>query len=536
MFDVLITGGLVIDGIGRPGYRADLAVSGGRIAAIGELTGNAARTAIDATGLVVCPGFVDLHQHSDFTLLVNPRAESAIHQGVTTIVTGQCGHSCAPVRDGELITQTIVGYNPDWGVEIDWQSFGDYLQRLASPGLGVNVLPMLGHGAVRLAAMGFEERQATEIEIAAMCGVVAQAMDEGAAGLSWGLEYSPGRHADQAEMDALSRVVAERDGLYTIHVRDRAEQFVAATEEAVSVAERACLPIQLSHFAPRPYAPGNAFDAALARVQQASERGIRVGLDVFPRTWGFSIMDSAVLPPWVCAGRPDEVLVRLRQEEVRQAVRAYWAEQESYVLRAGGPKGAVLVHAPNSPDLVGLDFAQIADVRGVTMPDAVCDILLAEGEYLHNVLVRHIFATPEDLDRLLAQPNCALVSDGVAAAPYGPLADLRTTRDSYGYTAQFLQEYVRERPVFTLEEAVRRMTSLPAALCDVDDRGALAEGMMADVAVFDAAQISDQTTDLDPNRYPNGFEWMLVNGRVVLEKGQHTGRLPGELLHRRGVL
>ena len=531
MFDLLIRDGLIVDGTGKAGYRGDLAVSGDRIAAVGDVAGAKALTVIDGAGLVVCPGFIDVHQHSDFSLLVNPRAESAIHQGVTTIVTGQCGHGCAPVKDPNLIVLNIIGCDPAWGVDIDWQSFGEYLQRLRDRGLGVNVLPLLGHGAVRLAVMGFDERAATEAEISSMCDIVAQAMDEGAAGLSWGLEYSPGRHANQDELDALSCVVAEKNGLYAIHVRDRAEQFVAATEEAVGVAERARLPVQLSHFAPRPYAPKGAFDAALRRCEQASERGVRVGLDVFPRTWGPSMV-AVLLPPWVCAGEPSEVLVRLSQPEVREAVRAYWEGRQSYLLRSGGPEAVVLVYAPHNADIVGLDFAQIARVRGTTMADAACDILLAEGENLYNALVRHVVATPEDLDHLMTQPNCAIVSDGVASAPYGPLADLITTRDSYGYTAQFLHEYVQERRVFTLEEAVRRMTGLPAELCDLQDRGVLAEGMMADVVVFDATQIMDLSTDLHPNQYPEGIEWVLLRGGIVLEKGRHTGRLLGELLHR----
>lgn len=529
MFDVVIRNGLIVDGTGKPGYFADLGVSGTQIASMGNLADRTAHTVIDAKDLVVCPGFIDIHQHSEFTLLVNPKAESMVHQGVTTIVTGNCGHGCAPVRDPTLIVLNVIGYSPQWGVQIDWRSFGEYLERLESAGVGVNVLSLLGHGAVRLAVMGFEERTATQAEIAAMCNIVNRAMDEGAAGLSWGLEYSPGRHADQAEMNALSHIVAQRKGLYAIHVRDRAQQLVVATEEAVSVAERACLPIQLSHFAPRPYAPPDAFDAALRRLEVASDRGIQVGLDTFPRTWGLSTV-AALLPPWVCAGGADEVLTRLRQPEVRAAVGTYWTEQQSYVLRSGGPEGVVLTYAPNSPDLVGLNFTQIAKARGATMADAACDILVAEGANLYNTLVRHVFATQRDLSRLLAQPNCAIASDGVASAPYGPLADLCTTRDSYGYTACFLQEYVREQSLFTLEEAVRRMTSLPADLCGLSDRGRLVENGAADIVVFDPARVRDLTTDFDPNRYPEGIDWVLVNGSIVLDRGEHTGCLPGQLL------
>jgi N-acyl-D-aspartate/D-glutamate deacylase len=224
------------------------------------------------------------------------------------------------------------------------------------------------------------------------------------------------------------------------------------------------------------------------------------------------------------------VLARLRAPATREVVRAYWDEGQNYLLRAGGPEGIVVTYAPHSPDVVGLNFVQIAARRQVTMADAACDILLAEGDNLYNALITHVFATRPHLDELISQPNCAIMSDGVASAPYGPLAGLRTTRDSYGYTAAFLQEYVRQRKIFSLEEAIRRMTSLPATLCDISDRGRLAEHAAADIVVFDLAEIRDVTTDLDLIGHPEGIEWVIVNGEIVVARREHTGRLPGSLL------
>jgi N-acyl-D-amino-acid deacylase len=529
MFDVLIHGGTLVDGSGAPARRADVGVAAGRIAAIGALAGRSAATTIDAAGKVVCPGFIDDHQHSDFTPLVARTCESAIRQGITTVVIGNCGHGCAPLVDPDAVRMVVIGYRPDWGVAVDWRAYGDYLERLRHPGLSVNVMPLVAHGPVRLAVMGLQARAATPAELERMKRLVAEAMEAGARGLSTGLEYSPGRHADRHELTELCREVARRGGIYASHIRNRGFEFVEATEEAIAIGEEAGVPVQLAHFAPRPYAPPEAFARALERVDRARERGVKVHLDTFPDLWGPGPV-AALLPPYVVEGRPAEGLERLGDAGVRETIRAAFAEPTNYLLKVEGLEGLILTYAPRHPELVGKSLQAIADLRGQEAYAAICDLLLEEGESFYTVLLRHVYTAERDLRALMRSPLCALASDGAITAPYGPLADFCMNASSYGYTARVLGRYVREEGFYTLEEAIRRMTALPADAMGIADRGRLAEGLAADVVVFDPRTVADRTTDLEPIAYPAGIEQVLVNGVVTLGPEGHSGVLGGRLI------
>jgi N-acyl-D-amino-acid deacylase len=529
MFEMLIIGGTMVDGTGAPARRADVGVTNGQIVALGDLHGREAQQTIDAAGKVVCPGFIDIHQHSDFTPLVNRACESAVRQGITTVVIGNCGHGCAPLVDPDYVRMVVVGYRPEWGVPIDWRGFGEYLDRLRDPGLSVNVMPLVAHGPVRLAVMGLEARAATAGELAQMKYLVAEAMEQGARGLSTGLEYSPGRHADQFELTELARVVARYNGLYASHIRNRGSAFVEATDEAIGIAEDAGVPLQLSHFAPRPYAPPDAFPRSLERVAQARERGMRVNVDTFPDVWGPGPV-AAILPPHVYEGRPADALRRMSEAQVREAIREAFEQPTNYLLRVDGLAGLVLTYAPRHPQLVGRSLQAIAELRGQPAYEAVCDLLREEGEDFYTILLRHIYAAETDLRELMRSPHCSMESDGAITAPYGPLADFCMNASSYGYTARVLGQYVRDEPFYTLEDAVRRMTSLPAQSMGIEGRGTLAEGWAADLVVFDPQAVSDNTTDLRPARYPSGIEHVVVNGTLTVGPQGHSGALSGQVL------
>ena len=529
MFDVLIVNGSMVDGSGGPARRADIGVKDGRIVALGDLQGREAQQTIDAAGKVVCPGFIDNHQHSDFTPLVNRACESAIRQGITTVVVGNCGHGCAPLVDPDYIRMVVVGYRPEWGVPLNWRTFGEYLERLRDPGLSVNVMPLVAHGPIRLAVMGLEARAATPSELAQMKALVAEAMEAGARGLSTGLEYSPGRHADQFELTELCREVARYHGMYASHIRNRGFTFLEATDEAVAIAEDNGIPLQLSHFAPRPYAPRETFPRALERVTKARERGMTVHVDTFPDVWGPGPV-AALLPPQVYEGRPAEGLARLGNAEIRDAIRESFAQPTNYLLKVDGLKGLVLTYAPRNPELVGKSLQAIANLRGLEAYDAICDLLLAEGEDFYTILLRHIYAAEEDLRTLMRSPLCAMESDGTITAPYGPLADFCMNSSSYGYTARVLGRYVREESFYKLEEALHRMTALPASAMGITDRGLVQAGLAADIVVFDPQTVRDNTTDLSPARYPDGIEYVLVNGALTLSPAGHSGALHGQLI------
>ena len=530
MVDLVIRGGNVVDGTGAPAFTGDVVVEDGKITRVSGPPDIESERTWDAAGKWICPGFIDIHSHSDFSLIVNRQAESGIRQGITTVVTGNCGAGPAPAGDKALAKRNTIGFDESWNLDFTWSSFGEYLEALLAPGLSINVAPLVPHGSVRLAVMGFDARPATSGELQRMGGLVDEAMSAGAVGFSTGLEYSPGCYADEDELVALSQVAARHGRIYASHIRNRGDQFEEAVEEALNISRRAGLPAQLSHFAPRPYAGPDIFDRVLSMVYEGRDReGLEIGIDTFPDTWGPGPVVT-LLPPWAYEGPHDEVLTRLQTPEAVERGREYVESPTNYQLRLAGPEGFFLTHSKAHPELVEKNFQQIGERFGGDFTDTIFRLVLDDGPDFYNVMLRHIYSTREDLDRLLLQPICSLESDGIIAAPYGPLEDLVLNRSSYGYTIRFLQEYVLERRLFTLEEAIRKMTSLPAESARLSDRGRLAAGMAADLVVLDPGNLVDRSTDHDPQAFPSGVELVVVNGEVVLEGDTHTQALPGRRL------
>ena len=536
MIDTIIRNGKVLDGTGSPAVAADVLIDGGNIVSVEPSTAATSKAADrewDAQGKYVCPGFIDIHSHSDFSLLANRSAESAIAQGVTTLVTGNCGHGPAPSKRWDLTKRNTVGFSETWNIEPWWSSFGEYLEALFSPGLSVNVAPLVPHGTVRLAVMGHDARPAEADELEQMKDLVAEAMSAGARGLSSGLEYSPGCYSDEDELAALAGVAARSGGggIYASHIRNRGHDFEDAVTEAINICRRAGLPGQLSHLAPRPYAPKGTFDRVLETIDRAREhKGMRLGMDTFPDAWGPGPL-VALLPTSVYEGEASEVRERLQSSSVKSECRADFNEPTNYLLRLGGFDSLYLACSKAYPELVGKSFAEIFEHLKLDPVDGIFELLLAEGADFYNVLLRHIYATDSDLDHLLSQSTCSLGSDGVTAATSGPLSSFTMNRSSYGYTARFLREYVVERGMFSVEEAVRKMTSLPARSAAIEDRGTLEPNMAADVVVFDLSTINDECTDAKPQALPSGIEMVMVNGEIVFD-GVPTKNLPGRLVGR----
>jgi len=529
MVDLIIRNGQVIDGTGRPPIQADVLVKDGTIVGIGTNGDIAARETYDAAGRHVCPGFIDIHSHSDFSLLVNRQAESGIRQGITTLVTGNCGHGPAPAVNQKLAKQVTIGFSESFDTEFTWETFAEYIDTLFTPGLSINVAPLVPHGSIRIGVMGYEARSPTQSELNLMKSHVEEAMSAGAAGFSTGLEYSPGQHATEDELVTLAEVAARHNGIYASHIRNRAEGFTAAVKEALNVARKAGLPAQLSHFAPRPYA-NDGFDRILEMVYNArDEEGLEIGIDTFPDTWGPGPVVT-LLPAWVYEDSHDQVCERLSSNEVLETCRKELKDPTNYLLRLGGLESFYLTCSKCYPDLVGKNFVEIAEIMGVDETEAIFRLLLADGQDYYNVMLRHVYATSDDLDTLLSQPICCLESDGVTAATYGALKDYVFNRASYGYTIRFLREFILEREMFTLEEGIRKMTSLPADQARLSDRGRLQEGLAADIVVLDLEAAADNSTDTQPGAYPSGVELVVVNGVTVLEGNDHTGHLPGRRL------
>ncbi len=543
-YDIVIKKGLVVDGTGRPGFKADLAVKGGRIAKIGRAIDGEANRIINAEGLAICPGFIDIHSHSDFVLLVNPKAESKVRQGVTTEVVGNCGGSAAPAKGAALerAKRIMSGYGIDI---VEWTSFSDYLNLLEKKGIAINVVALVGHGTVRQCVLGMENRPPTERELQEMKALVAEAMEAGAFGMSSGLVYPPGRYASTNELIELCKVVASYGGIYASHIRGERETIVEAVKEAIEIGRRSGASVQISHHPAKIGGWGKSKET-LRLIEEAREEGIDVNCDMHPYIAGSTGL-SALLPPWVQEGGPERIVQRLRNDKLRKKIRQDMIEEK---IPGPGPCGLVkrgmwdklmLADCEKNKDLIGLDFEEIARRRGKDPFEAYFDLLVEEEA---RGMVVGFYYNEEDIRRVLLHPTSMIGSDGYALAPYGPLGKGKMHPRSYGTFPMVLRKYVRGESrkeliydegakLLTLEEAVMKMTSVTANKLDLKDRGLLKEDMRADIIVFDPERVADRATYLDPYQYPEGIEYVIVNGELVIEEGDHTGSLPGMVLRHK---
>ncbi len=528
MLDLILAGGEVFDGTGAEAFGADIGVKDGRIACIGDLAGQEAGERLELDGRAVSPGFIDLHTHSDFTLLVNGRAESQVHQGVTTEVIGQCGHSCAPVTSREHAAHGAIGYSEDSSVELSWQSFGEYLERLGSAPLGVNVAAFVGHGAVHRAVMGDELRTPDIEETRTMAELLDEAFDQGAYGFSTGLEYWPGSICAPEHIIPLCNVAARRDRLYATHVRNRDAYYDLGFEEALCTARNASARLQISHIQPKYGAPAHAMAHTLEMIAAAERHGVDVAFDVIPHEWNHTLI-SAILPPWAQEGGIPGILERLKDPATRERMKLNPKHMWLLVTDERWHDIALLNSEAN-PDLVGATFADIGRMRNTTPFDAALDLMLEEGELMGGLLWTSHSFDDADIELCLGDPRCAVISDTLALAPYGELAKHLGSISGYGWAARFLALYVRQRSVLSFAEGIRRMTSLPAERVGIRDRGRLRAGLKADITVFDRARIESRCTIEKPREYATGIVHVLVNGRLAMRDGARTEDDGGEVL------
>ena len=534
MLDVLIRGGWLVDGTGSPPGLADVAIADGRIVEVGRLDGEAtAARLIDATGKVVSPGFVDPHSHSDFSILANPTAESTIRQGVTTEVVGNCGWSYAPVTDHSRVYMSgrlhTFGYD---GPAIPWTTFGEHLDFLADVGHTPNLAWFVGHNAVRLAA-GVSGSSPTEEELRTMERFVDEAMDAGALGMSTGLEFNPGREAPLEELLRLNAVAGSRGGLYTSHVRNRDSGLLDAIEEFLAVARAGSEKAEISHLNVRhdTGAPERGWERAVELMASARAEGLDVLADTTPFREGLGQL-AGILPPWVAEGGAEAALGRLRDPDTRRRLRGecdrYWR-----FVHKGQWERVRLQASEQHPEWDGLSFAQIAELRGADPWDCFFDVLVDAGTAYESVLVVGTLFTDEHLAEMISHPLFSLGVDTFTATLGGPLAEIIRHPLGYAGHVHYLTHHVRERGTLRLEEAIRKMTSMPAAHFGLWDRGLVRAGYAADVVVLDFDELDDVSTLDRPHAYARGVEHVLVNGVAVVEGGEHTGARPGRHLLRR---
>ena len=529
-FDISILNGTIVDGTGKPRYRADVGISGGRIEAVGQLSDAEAERRIDASGHVVTPGFIDMHSHSDRTLLHDPGAESRVHQGITTEVVGNCASTPFPVGPGgqaSLERSHVADLPWDW---TDLDGWADHLER---GGISLNVAPQVGQAAIRIAAGVTEDRPPTEDEMREMRRLAAESVEQGAFSLTTGLTLPPSSYATTEEIVALVEAIAPYDGaFYASHARLWSGQHVAAVEECVEIARRAGVPAQYSHMAiidPRAYGEG---EQMVAPIEKARAEGVDATYDVYPYTAAGTHLQQLV-PEWLQEDGVRAMLERLRDPETRKRAiedtsRGYFRglpfEWDRLVLDYIGSDA--------NKALVGKSIAEVAEERNTTGVETMLALIDEEDNKVG--IVMHNRVEP-DVRFFLGHPLAMIGSDGSSVSPTGVYATDRPHPRFYGTYPRILGRYVREQPaVLTLEDAIYKMTGFPATRMSFGDRGTIAEGNVADLVVFDPDAVIDRATFEDPHQYPAGMPHVLVNGELVVADGNHTGARPGRVL-RRGV-
>jgi len=519
--ELVVRNGTILDGSGGAPFAADVAIEGGRIAAV-ETLAAVDCAEIDASGLFVAPGFIDIHSHSDYTLLVDPRAMSAIHQGVTLEVVGNCGFGCFPIRDAELARKAIYGYSDE--VPIDWRTAAGYFERLEASRPAVNVLSLVPNGQLRLSTVGLADRRADPGELAGMTRLLEESLAEGAFGYSTGLEYAQEAGAPEEEVAALCRTLARDGGLYATHTRRRDEGATDSVAEAIRVASGSGVRLQVSHLVPR-----NGIEEArrsVGLVEDAHARGLDVEFDMHTRTFGLTHLHAA-LPPWVLAEDPAGLAAILRDPAARERMRPHRS-----ILSAGGDWGRiVLLDNPFWPDYARRDLASIAAERGQDALDTVYDLLLAALSAPHRLMVIIHAYSEEEQREAFAHPLCVPGSDATTLAPDGALADT-WFHGAYTWAAWFYRFMVRDERLLTPAQAVRKLSRQPAARLGLSDRGLVAPGAAADIAVFDPARFGERGTTFAPNQLAEGMVHVLVNGVHTLRDGRPTGERAGAVLRR----
>jgi N-acyl-D-amino-acid deacylase len=529
-YDLVITNGRVVDGSGADPVEADVAVVGDTIVHVGPIEPGVrarARRVIDARGLVVSPGFIDIHTHSDYSLLADGTAQSKVRQGVTTEILGE-SDSAGPI-------QGKATRSAPYGLQVDWRTLGEYFKRLESSGVSVNVGSFVGATQVRRCVLGEESREPTRAEMDEMKRLVTEAMQDGALGLSVALLVPPNTYHTTAQLIELASAVKPFGGIYMTHIRTEGEGIETAIGEALEVAGKAQVPVEILHLKIADRRLWGRMKDVCDLIEQARNRGIRASADQYPYVAGQNNL-VALVPPWAMEGGHDRMLARLRNPAERRRI-----EKDLYAgipgwfnhyLAMSGWEGCLVasVRTEANKKYEGKSIAEIAQLSGRKPADAVLDLLIDEQGSVPAV---YFLMSEEDVRYAMQQPWVSIGSDGAAVRPDGSLGSGKPHPRWYGTFPRVLGKYVREEHVLTLPEAIRKMTSLNAEKLGIKDRGLLRAGKKADITVFDPDRVADRATFQDPHQYPVGIEYVIVNGVPVIEKEQHLGTKPGRILRKK---
>jgi N-acyl-D-amino-acid deacylase len=533
-YDVLLEGGTVYDGTGAPGRRADVGLRGDRVAAIGDLSSARANTVLDVAGLAVAPGFINMLSWSTDTLLVDGRSQSEIRQGVTTEVFGE-GNSMGPLDDA--MKRRLKERQGDLQYDVAWTTLAEYLTYLERRGVAPNVASFLGAATIRESVLGEEDRQPGAEELERMRDLVRRGMEEGALGIGSSLIYAPGVYAKTEELIELCRVAARYRGKYISHLRNEGDRLLESVDELIRIAREAGIPAEIYHLKAAGETNWPKLEAVIARVEEARRQGLRITADMYTYTAGATGFDACV-PPWSLDGGIEALVKRLGDAATRDRIRREMQAPGSFenlCLAAGSPDRILLTEFKTDAlkPLTGKTLAEVARLRGRDPWETILDLVAEDGTRIGVVF---FLMSEENVRKQIRLPWVSFGSDAGSRAPEGLFLKSSTHPRAYGNFARLLGKYVREEKLIPLEEAVRRLSGLPAENLGLDRRGLLKEGMFADVVVFDPATIADRATYDDPQQYAVGMRHVFVNGVQVLKDGEHTGALPGRALKGPGAV
>jgi N-acyl-D-amino-acid deacylase len=524
--DLIIKGGLIFDGRGLTPYTADVGVKGECIRAIGRPGALSAKRVIEADGLVLCPGFVDVHSHSDYNLLINPQAESKIHQGVTTEVGGNCGYSAAPIW-GEVLEERRRNYQEQFGLLLDWQNMDEYIRRLEARGVALNYAPLVGHNTIRASVMGLEDRAPTPAETKQMENALTLALKQGGFGLSTGLIYPPACYAKTAELIRLADIAGRLGKVFTAHIRGEGDELLSALEEMVKIAKAAGVSTQVSHLKTAGERNWNKLPAAFDILEQALSQGVDISADRYPYLASNTGL-AALLPDWFFTGGLKEQLIRLRDQAARRKLKIHVLSnhpQSDYWERVVISR----VTREENSRFEGKSIAQAATLMKCDVLDFVLDMLLAEQMQVEAL---YFIMCEENLGKILCKPYVMVGSDSAGLADYGPLSKGKPHPRAFGTFPRLISKYVRQEGRLSLAEAIYKMSYLPCKKFRISGRGWLTPGNFADMLLFDLERIADKSTYENPFCYPEGIHYVIVNGKIAIAKGEHTGVLAGRVLRR----
>ena len=534
-YDIIIRNGHVVDGTGRPGFKADIAIKDDRIARIGNLAGEKTKREIDARGQVVAPGFLDMLGQSEQYVLIDPRAMSKVMMGVTTEITGE-GESIAPVNDRILKEQE--DFNRRYNLTVDWRTLGEYFTRLDRQGAGLNLGTFVGATQVREYVIGYDNRPPTAAELEQMKKLVADAMKDGALGVSTSLQYVPARFAKTDEIVELAKVAHQYGGIYISHQRSEANAIDDSMKEVFEIARRANIPAEIWHFKTAYKKNWGRMPEMLGRIAAGRRQGLKITADVYPYVAGSTSL-SACLPPWTLEGGTDKMVARLKdpatRDRLKKEINTDSKDWENIYLGSGGPSG-ILIGSVTNRELEqwqGKRLSEIASAQNKDPLDALLDFIIADHGQTGAIF---FMMSEDDMKAALKSPFVSICTDSGARATDGPLAGSKSHPRGWGTYPRILGRYVRDEKLMPLEFAIHKMTGLPAANVGLKQRGLLRQGYFADITIFDPKTVIDRATFEEPNQYPVGINYVIVNGQIEVDNGQRTLVNSGRVLRGPGYV